>query len=65
MANKKMKKEILSAYKKDTNGLFDGGYRSTAFDTKQEKEDRRRKRTNELLNEALFSEDFIEDEDEY
>lgn len=52
MKDKKIKKEMLSQYKKDTNGLFDGGFKSQVFDTKEEKESRRRKSTSEWLEYA-------------
>lgn len=44
--------KILSSYKKDSNGLFDGGFKAGEMDTKLEKEDRRKMSTNDWLEYA-------------
>lgn len=46
-----MRKQTLAGYKKDTVGLFDGGYKSQVFDTKEDKADRRKKPTRQYLDE--------------
>lgn len=48
----KLQKSLRSVYKKDTSGLFEGGYRSEVFSTKEEKQDRQRKSTKQYLDEA-------------
>ena len=61
-SNKNQKKKMFNnVYKKDSLGLFDGGFKSSVFDTEVEKEDKRRKTTKEILEE--LEEDFEDYED--
>lgn len=49
------------SYKKDTNNLFTGGFKAEKFDTKIEKEERKRKSTKDWLN--YSEEEEIDEED--
>lgn len=53
-------KKILGAYKKDSLGLFDGGYKQQVFATEIEKEANRRKNTQDWLKYAE-QEEMIDD----
>ena len=46
------KKVFNKNCKKDTNGLFNGGFKSQEFLTEEEKQERRRKRTQDWLSEV-------------
>jgi hypothetical protein len=54
----KAKKVFNNVYKKDTNGLFDGTFKSQMFESKTEKEERKRRRTDEWLDYAEEYEDL-------
>jgi len=49
--DKSKQKTFNNAYKKDSNGLFDGGFKSQEFLTKEEKQEIRRKSTKDWLSE--------------
>lgn len=61
MANKKVSKENLSVYKRDTNGLFNGGFKADQFETKEERENRKRHSTDYWL-EYMEEEELENDE---
>ena len=61
MTDNKMNKKILGSFKKDSVGLFNGGYKAERFETKMEKEDRKRKRTQDWLEYSEEVEEIDED----
>lgn len=65
MAKKKGKisqqKVFNEIYKKDTTGLFDGGYKASYFKTEIEKEDYKRKTTKDWIEFSEENEDTDDD----
>ena len=61
---KKQSNKLNFYNKKDSNGLFDGGFKSSEFKTKEEKEQLKRKSTRDYLEDIESSENEQQSEED-